>query len=518
LTKVRQIGSMGELVARLFEWLDKRLGLSNGILRPVPEFSMNPSYWLGALMVVAFLIQGVTGFLMLLYYVPTPELAYPTTKYIANEVPYGLMIETLHLYTAYAMILLAFAHMMRAYFLSVHKRPRELMWIIGMLMGLISLAFGFTGYLLPWTVLSKTATDVSIGILLNLPSTLAELARFLIVGPGGDEAMLLRFYDLHILLLPAALALLVVVKFLMLESHGIAEPPTARPADLAKNKAISWFPKVALYLAELGAVLTAALLAASALFPLKLLPEFTPQAAAAFIPEPEWYFIWVYHTLKISVFEREGLPYALFLIGTLAMVLVFLPIFDRGQVRDPRRRPLYVTVGVVITAELVALTFWGYLTLGSGRNVPVRDAVAVLGSIALLAAAATLGLLRVWRARTAPAQYQTPYLSSDSRSFSSASHANRRPSPWKAGISVTLLFMLPLSAGALLLSWVSDALQSLAESPYPATVLGELVAGIFLLACASYVIILIVYRLERRRGTVTHRISSFESRGKMGDV
>jgi quinol-cytochrome oxidoreductase complex cytochrome b subunit len=106
------------------------------------------------------------------------------------------------LYTAYAMILLVFMHMMRGYFVSVHK-PRELMRVTGMLMGFVTLGLGFTGYLLPWTVVSKSATDVGAGLISALPRPLSNFLSFLVVCAGEDSAELLRFFDLHVIVLPA---------------------------------------------------------------------------------------------------------------------------------------------------------------------------------------------------------------------------------------------------------------------------------------------------------------------------
>jgi len=100
----------------LLRWIDTRLGLSHPLLRPVPRYAINPLYWLGALTVVAFVIQGVTGMIMMLYYIPNPMEAFPSTQYIFQSVFYGRFLESVHLYTAYAMIMLAFMHMMRGYF------------------------------------------------------------------------------------------------------------------------------------------------------------------------------------------------------------------------------------------------------------------------------------------------------------------------------------------------------------------------------------------------------------------
>ncbi len=201
--------------------------LANTMLRPAPEYSLNPWYWLGALAVTAFLVQAVTGALMLLYYVPTVDEAYASTVYILGSVPLGQILETIHLYGAYAMVMLVFLHLVRGYFASVHKKPRELMWIVGMFMGLVVLGLGLTGYLLPWTVVSKSATDVTIGMLGFLPGQVGPLLKFLVAGPGSDADELRRFFDLHVVVLPGVLAVLLVVKLYMFEdtwSLGTGDP------------------------------------------------------------------------------------------------------------------------------------------------------------------------------------------------------------------------------------------------------------------------------------------------------
>ena len=188
----------GGRVAGAAKWFDSRLGLSYPLLRPVPQYAINPIYWLGALAVVAFVIQGVTGVMMMLYYVPSPAQAYSSTQYIFQNVAYGSFLETVHLYTAYAMIMLAFMHMVRGYFVSVQKKPREVMWVVGMLMGVVTLAFGFTGYLLPWTVVSWSATHVGVGMIDALPQPVSSFLSFLKVGEGDDATTHLRFFDLNL--------------------------------------------------------------------------------------------------------------------------------------------------------------------------------------------------------------------------------------------------------------------------------------------------------------------------------
>ena len=371
----------GGLWTRLATWVDKRLGLSYPLLRPVPRYALSPFYWLGALTVVAFAILAITGILMMLYYVPTPEDAYKTTQYIFTSVFFGRFIETVHLYTAYAMIALMFSHLMRGFFVSVHKRPREMMWLVGMLMGAVTLGLAFTGYLLPWTVISKSATDVAVGMLTALPGPVSSFVSFLVVGTGGDAAELLRFYDLHVVVLPATLLALLVVKMYMLEAHGISEPPGKKVLSPAKTKPTPIFPDVTLYLLELAAVFGSGMLLISALFPLELPPMYTPALAGQYTAQPDWYFLWIYQILKVSAFEGAGLPIALGLVGLIFVLLILLPFFDRGKTRSLLRRPVFVTLGMIFVAELTVLAVWGLVT--PGQIIPSSVASLVLGGTAL---------------------------------------------------------------------------------------------------------------------------------------
>lgn len=414
----------GGPVGRLVAWVDSRLGLSYPLLRPVPRYALNPGAWLGALTVVAFVILAITGILMMLYYVPTPSQAYASTAFIFNQVAYGRFIETVHLYTAYAMVLLMFAHMMRGFFVSVHKRPREVMWFVGMLMGGVTLGFAFTGYLLPWTVISKSATDVAVGMISQLPPPLPAIVGFLVVGPGGDAGELLRFYDLHVVVLPAALLVLLVIKMYMLEAHGISSAVTKRGRSSERQKTIPIFPDVTLYLLELAAVFGTGMLLLGAVFPLNLPPGYTPAAAAGYTPQPDWYFLWLYQILKISVFEGPGLTglaavgatvamalsvlagillfrqgrwvpgfvalAVAFVLGaavtillavTLLFVLLFLlPILDVDEKRAIENRPVFVTTGAILIAELAVLAYWGLVT--PGQVIPTWEGAAVVGGTA----------------------------------------------------------------------------------------------------------------------------------------
>ncbi|MDE1852886.1 MAG: cytochrome bc complex cytochrome b subunit [Thaumarchaeota archaeon] len=481
----------GGLLRRLAGWFDSRLGLSYPLLRPVPRYALNPFYWLGALAVVAFVIQGVTGTIMMLYYVPSPTQAYSSTLYIFQNVYNGRFLETIHLYTAYAMIMLAFMHMMRGYFVSVHKKPREAMWVVGMLMGFVTLGFGFTGYLLPWTVVSKSATDVGIGMVSALPQPVSSLITFLIVGSGGDAAEILRFFDLHVVVLPAALLILLVVKMYMLEAQGVAEQ-TGGSTVGSNPKTSPIFPDVTLYLLELSLLFGAGMLLLSAIFPLSLPPEYSAAAASQYIPQPDWYFLWIYQVLKVSIFEGpEGLAAALSVVTIVFVALFVLPFIDRGKVRQPSRRPIYTTLGLVFVGEVAVLSYWGLVT--PGLIIPLEQAVLVMGGTALLVVLGSILLYRLMysrakgRLRTAPS-------------------AGIASSELRSGLAFTGLVALgAFSIGALVNGVVSEVLGD-----FSLVAILSLAASVSLLALDILGSIYLVYRLDLRTGSIRRRVKALE--------
>jgi quinol-cytochrome oxidoreductase complex cytochrome b subunit len=453
---------------RIIDWIDNRIGLSAPVLKPVPEYSLNPFYWLGALMVVAFFVQGTSGVLMLLHYMPNVDQAYSSTLFIMENVPLGWLMETLHLYSAYAMVLLAFMHLMRQYFVSAQKRPRELMWVVGMLMGFVVLAFGLTGYLLPWTVVSKSATDIAVGMLGFLPGQLGVIAKLLVAGPGSDAIELLRFFALHIVVLPAALLILLGIKMYMFEVHGAVEPTGGIRNG---TQSIPWFPDAFLYLATLCSVFLAFLLAASVLFPLSLPPQFSPQAAASFTPQPDWYFLWFYQILKFASFEGTGIIYALVAIPIVFIVMTLLPFFDKGKERRLGQRPMYVTIGVIVVAELVVLTVWGYMT--PGQVIPDSQAILATGGTALVIAILSFAVYRS-RKQVKPA--------SDISGSKSAAVSERFP-------ILTIAFALLLAmASVTIASSVNLVISPSADSPL-------LVSSLVLSAFSLYFMVRILRRL-----------------------
>ncbi|MDW8044754.1 MAG: cytochrome bc complex cytochrome b subunit [Nitrososphaerota archaeon] len=361
------------------EFIESRVGLSKNILKPVPEYSLHPIYRLGTLIVIALLLQGFTGILMLPYYTPSPDKAYESTINIASNVPFGSLIQTMHLYTAYAMILLAFTHLARTYFVAAYKKPRELMWFIGMLMGLTILGSALTGHLLPWTVTSKLATDTSVNLIATIVRTVPSL-EFIInfmIGTGSDEELLLRFFAFHIAIFPATLLTLLIMKVYLLEVHGVS-----RPFKIESERLVPWFPHFFIYLIMISSSFLAMILIVSILFPITFTTKFSPEIVDQYKPVPEWYLLWLHQIFKIEVFEKGGLYTAVVLLSIIFTLFFFLPFIDLSPSRNPMERPAWTTIGVLIIVELITLTILGYVKLDI--TISNIEATLFLGGSAIL--------------------------------------------------------------------------------------------------------------------------------------
>lgn len=213
---------------RILAWIDERYELSTILKpildKPVPEWQRRWYYCLGGLTFFLFLVQGVTGIMLAFYYKPTPAEAYASIQFIENEVLLGSAVRMIHHWSANGMIVMACAHMLRVFIMGAYKPPRELNWISGVTLGVMTLAFGFTGYLLPWDQRAYWATTVGTEIAGSIP-IIGQLALiFLRAGWNITSLTLSRFFGLHVLVLPLITVGTMVAHFLMVRKQGIMKP------------------------------------------------------------------------------------------------------------------------------------------------------------------------------------------------------------------------------------------------------------------------------------------------------
>ena len=226
---------------KLPAWLDERLG-ANQVWqalceRHIPE-ARGPASWLytlGSASLFIFIVQAVTGTLLALNYVPSPEHAYDSVRYIQEAVLFGRFIRGLHKWGASFMVVVVSLHMLRTYFMGSYKYPREATWLVGVGLFLLVMVFGFTGYLLPWDQKAYWATAVGTSIAGQVPVLGPYIAKVLKGGTELGTATLTRFFAFHVLMLPAAAAALIGVHLFLVVWHGISEPPEKRPAETLRR-------------------------------------------------------------------------------------------------------------------------------------------------------------------------------------------------------------------------------------------------------------------------------------------
>lgn len=346
-------------------WLEDRVGLSAlGTLakkKDVPVHRHSIWYYLGGMTLFLFIVQVSTGVLLLFYYRPSAEEAHESVQFLMAEVEFGWLVRSIHSWASNLLIFTLGLHLFSVLFLKAYRPPRELTWFSGVgLMGLV-LGFGFTGYLLPWNELSYFATRVGTEIVGVVPVVGAFLLR---VARGGEDvtgATLTRFYALHVWVLPAATFGLMGLHLLLVQKLGMSVPPSVERQGGVRS-VMPFFPNFLLrdlvgWLAALGV-----LAALAAFFPAELGVKADPFVPAPVGIKPEWYFMFMFQTLKylpahILGIEGELVGFLGFGLGGVFVLLV--PFLDR---RTARGQPsnLFTWIGIGVLVYMMVLTYLGY--------------------------------------------------------------------------------------------------------------------------------------------------------------
>ncbi len=353
---------------RLLNWLDHRTGLETAVRNFLYEDIPASSGWhqvFGSVAVFLFLVQAFTGILLAFNYAPTPGDAYNSLRYIVAEVTGGRLMRGLHHWGASMMIVVVALHMTQVFLWGAYRKPREATWMIGVVLLLVTLAYGLTGYLLPWDNRAYWGTVVTTQIAAKAPVLGPYLAR--LMGSDGSIGVVTftRFYALHVMLLPPATLLLIAFHIYLVRKHGVAPAPdeTARkkffPEQLFKDT-------VAMFAAF--AVLVA--MAAAVEAPLGRLADPTD---TKYIPRPDWYFLFLFQTLKLFQGPLELIG-SVVLPALAVLALILAPFVDRGKLARVRER----TVAIGVAA--LALAGWGGLTVAAIVTTPrAEDAVIAEG-------------------------------------------------------------------------------------------------------------------------------------------
>jgi len=351
----------------MIDWMDERfqmLALA-GVLLHVYIPRDAKTYYLGGITLFLFIVQVITGSLLTLYYQGSPDTAYDSVLFITSSVSFGWLIRSIHVWGANLMVICCILHLLRVYFQGAYKRPREITWGIGVVLLLVTLGFGFTGYLLPWDQRAYWATTVgteSAGVVPIIGEYL-----LLIMRGGADitKATLSRFYGIHTLLLPLSLAGALALHVLLIHQQGLTNP--RRPArhrlpasdaqeDDKEEKTLPFFPHYILDEVIAWYIVLAILIILASLFPAGLEEKANPLQTPAHV-KPEWYFLSVYQFLKL-VPETVGV----IVPGLALLPLFFLPFIDRNPEVAPRKRPVAILIGIVALLVIIGFTLWGWFS------------------------------------------------------------------------------------------------------------------------------------------------------------
>jgi len=351
--------------AQLWTWLDDRLGLAAvqamAKKKDVPVHRHTVWYYLGGMTLFLFLVQLGTGALLLIYYRPSAEEAYESVQFLMAEVQFGWLIRSIHSWAANLMIFALFLHLFSVLLLRAYTRPRELTWISGFVLFALALTFGFTGYLLPWNELAYFATRVGTQIVEVVPVVGGFLLRLLRGGEDVTGATLTRFYAIHVAILPATALVLLGLHLYLVQRHGMSVPP-AVAASGGPRRRMPFFPNFLLR-DLVGWLVALALLAAlAAYFPAHLGAKADPFAPAPAGIKPEWYFMFMFQTLKYlpaHILGIEGEAVGVLGFGLGAVVLMLIPFLDRGA-ETGRSSRFFTWLGVAIIAFIIVLTYLGY--------------------------------------------------------------------------------------------------------------------------------------------------------------
>jgi len=349
------------ILSAIWKALDERLDLKPLLdyieHKDVPRHRFDWAYYSGGLTLFFLGIQIITGILLLLYYRPTAEAAFESVQFIVTRVPFGWLVRSIHSWSANLMILFAFVHMFSVYLMGSYAKPRELTWWTGFLLLLMAMGFGFSGYLLPWNELSFFATRIGTDMAGKVPLVGDWLLTFLRGGEDVSGATLTRFFGFHVAVLPMITTFLLGIHLTLIQRQGM-HVPEALKQEAQKRPAMRFFPNFALRDGVVWLFGLAIVASLAALFPWEIGVKADPFSAAPAGIKPEWYFLFMFESLKLLPAHVLGIEGELVGLGAFSvggLVWFLMPILDRGSLTGRRSR-LLLAFGWAVLAYLVAFT------------------------------------------------------------------------------------------------------------------------------------------------------------------
>lgn len=340
----------------LMRWWQTRVPITGEQLRtltnePVPNHLKRWWFCLGGTPAYLFVIQIVTGILLAFYYQPTRDAAYESVEHITNYVTLGWYFRSLHKWGATFMIAAVVLHQMRVYFTGAYREPRELNWVVGILLLFCVLGLGFTGYSLVFEQLSYWGATVGANLCDEVPLVGGTVKNLLLGGEDYNQQTLPRLYVLHAAILPATIVLLLIIHITLIRLHGITELEFEdEPEDTPKH--FNLFPDHVYTELIVGLMLMVVLSALATIQPAGLGPPADPLNTPEVI-KPEWFFFVTFRWLKLF-----SVTFAVLSMGLIVCAMVLWPWIDALIRRVTNREDANVWIGVVAVLMIIGMTVW----------------------------------------------------------------------------------------------------------------------------------------------------------------
>ncbi len=331
--------------------------------KQVPVHKHSVWYYMGGVALFLFIVQVCSGILLLLYYQPGVDSSYESVRFIMTKVNFGWLVRSVHSWSANLMVFFVFVHMFSTFFTRAFQKPRELTWVTGFILLALAMGFGFSGYLLPWDELAFFATKVGTDIAGAVPF-IGEAIK--IVLRGGEDvtgATLSRFYAIHVAMIPALFTVILSLHLLFVQRQGMHEPDYYKNLKPEQKKTIPFFPNFVLRDVLLWLIVLNVLLFLAVYFPWELGPKADPFASAPEGIRPEWYFMFMFQSLKLlpaHVWFMEGEVAGILLFSVAGLAWMLTPFWSIKFDKSARFNPM-LFIGIAVIAFIIFMTILGYL-------------------------------------------------------------------------------------------------------------------------------------------------------------
>jgi len=341
-------------------WLRERVDLDPLVAfaakKTVPIHRHTWIYLLGGAALFLFALQVATGALLMLYYHPTEAGAFQSVERIMTEVPFGWLVRSMHVWGADLFVGVVVLHFLTTLLTAAYRKPREMTWMAGVLLLFTALAFGFSGYLLPWNERSYFATLVGTQIPGTIPVVGETIVHFLRGGAHVTGDTITRFFAAHVMFLPIALGAALLVHLALIQTQGMSLPLGITQRDVRDHQ--PFFSEFGLTDGGVWLVLFGLVATLAVFLPASLGVQADPLQPAPHGIKPEWYFLFMFQLLK-RVPETVGVA----LLGLVVLFLFGLPFLDRAAARERRSR-LLTALLLALIASAAVLQVWALLTPG----------------------------------------------------------------------------------------------------------------------------------------------------------